>query len=82
MKLIFASANKNKLAEIAALLPKNIELNSLDNIGLHHEIPEPGDTIKENSFLKANYVVNFLKENYKPVSAVFADDSGLEVERI
>ena len=79
MKLVFASANKNKIAEIRSILPPHIELLSLADIGITEEIPEPGATIKENSLLKSQYVVNFLKQNNKNV-AVFADDSGLEVD--
>jgi XTP/dITP diphosphohydrolase len=79
MKIIFDSANKNKLAEIKALLPDHIELLGLADVGIHEEIPEPGITIKENSFLKANFVVDFLKKNRMPILPVFADDSGLEV---
>ncbi|HOZ87227.1 MAG TPA: RdgB/HAM1 family non-canonical purine NTP pyrophosphatase [Bacteroidia bacterium] len=82
MKIIFASANKNKINEIRAMLPGNFELLGLADIGITEEIPEPGTTIRENSFLKAEYVVNFLKQkNFGPV-AVFADDSGLEVEAL
>jgi XTP/dITP diphosphohydrolase len=79
MKLIFASANKNKIKEIKALLPSHFELLGLEDIGITEDIPEPGLTIKENSFLKAQYVLDFL--NQKDV-AVFADDSGLEVNAL
>lgn len=81
MLLVFASANKNKITEINALIPKTHSIIGLREIGIVDEIPEPGITIKENSFLKANYVIEFLKrrdDNY----AVFADDSGLEVEAL
>src|SRR5690606_29105411 len=43
------------------------------------DIPEPGATIKENSLLKAQFVVQYLKSLNRTM-AVFADDSGLEVE--
>lgn len=76
MKIIFASANKNKIKEIKALLPANFEVLGLEDIDITEDIPEPGTSIKENSFLKAQYVLDFLKQ--KDV-AVFADDSGLEV---
>lgn len=78
MKLLFASANSNKIKEISALMPSTIELLGLKDIGLTHEIPEPGLTIKENSFLKANYVKHYLAANNLNFP-VFADDSGLEV---
>ncbi len=80
MKIIFASANKNKIKEITALLEGKYSILGLTDIGILSEIPEPGTTIKENSFLKANYVIDFLKgEKNVPV---FADDSGLEVEAL
>jgi XTP/dITP diphosphohydrolase len=78
MTLVFASSNKNKIKEIKAILPQSIHLLGLEDVGIHTEIPETGLTIKENSLIKANYVLNFLKETGKEM-AVFADDSGLEV---
>ena len=78
MTVLFASSNKNKIKEIKALLPQSVQLLGLEEVGIHTEIPETGLTIKENSFIKANYVLNFLKESGKEM-AVFADDSGLEV---
>lgn len=78
MKIIFASSNKNKIKEIKALLPPHFELLGLEEIGITEEIPEPGTTIKENSFLKAQYVLDLLKKKNENI-AVFADDSGLEV---
>jgi len=82
MKIIFASANKNKIAEISALLPKNFEIFGLPDIGIDVEIPEPGTTITENSYLKARFVIDFLIENGKATVPVFADDSGLEVDAL
>lgn len=78
MTLVFASANKNKIREINALIPQTISLIGLEDIGITEEIPEPGATIKENSLLKATYVSGFLKDK-NDAMAVFADDSGLEV---
>lgn len=61
------------------MLPAEFTLGGLEDIGITNEIPEPGSTIKENSYLKAKYVVGFLKDK---AIAVFADDSGLEVEAL
>lgn len=80
MNLVFASSNKNKIKEIKAILPAQFNVLGLEDIGITQEIPEPGTTIKENSFLKAKYVIDFLKE--KNNVAVFADDSGLEVNAL
>ena len=75
MELILASHNKHKVEEIAAVLPPGFSVKTLNEIGITEEIPEPGSTIKENSYLKAKYVFDFLEGK----AAVFADDSGLEV---
>jgi len=81
MQLLFASSNKNKIKEITALLPSGYTLLGLPDAGIFEEIPEPGATLKENSFLKAQYVIQKLKAQGKNI-AVFADDSGLEVEAL
>ena len=73
MKLVFASNNKNKIQEIQALVPKHIQIVSLEDIGCTEDIPETADTIEGNAILKANYVTE--KYGYD----CFADDTGLEV---
>ena len=55
------------------MLPKNIEIVSLESIGCHEDIPETANTIEGNAIQKANYVL----ENYG--HDCFADDTGLEV---
>lgn len=81
MNLVLASANRNKIREIGAILPANFHLIGLQDIGIHYEIPEPGLTIKENSFLKAAHVAEVLKKQGR-TEFVFADDSGMEVEAL
>ena len=76
MQLVFASNNKNKIAEIQQLLPPSIIILSLEEIGCFEEIPETADTIEGNAILKANYVTE--KYGYD----CFADDTGLEVEAL
>lgn len=73
MRLVFATHNKNKLKEVQALMPKTIEILSLDDIGCFEDIPETAETIDENAILKADYVKT--KFNLD----CFADDTGLEV---
>lgn len=76
MKLVFASNNKNKIKEIQLLLPKNIQLLSLEDIGCTVDIPETADTIEGNAILKADYITkNFGYD-------CFADDTGLEIESL
>lgn len=76
MKLVFATNNKNKLKEVQQMLPESIELITLEDIGCLEDIPETGNTIEENSLLKAKYIKE--KYNYD----VFADDTGLEVKSL
>lgn len=76
MKIVFATNNKNKIKEVQALLPKEIQLLSLEEIGCTEDIPETAPTIEGNAIQKAHYV----KENYG--YDCFADDTGLEVEAL
>ena len=71
--LVFASNNPNKIKEIQLLLPKEITILSLEEIGCFEDIPETAPTIEGNAILKANYVTE--KYGY----SCFADDTGLEV---
>ena len=74
MKLVFASNNKNKIKEIQLLMPKHIEILSLEEIGCTVDIPETAATIEGNAILKANYVTKKYGFN------CFSDDSGLEID--
>lgn len=76
MKLVFASNNKNKIAEIQSMLPESIIILSLEDINCFEDIPETADTIEGNAILKADYVTQ--KYGYD----CFADDTGLEVNAL
>jgi XTP/dITP diphosphohydrolase len=76
MELIFASHNENKVNEIRAVLPKDIHLLSLNDIGFYQEIEENGKTLEENSRIKAETIYKIYGKN------VFADDTGLFVESL
>jgi XTP/dITP diphosphohydrolase len=56
MQLVFASNNKNKIKEIQLLVPSDIQILSLEDIGCLEDIPETADTIEGNAILKANYM--------------------------
>lgn len=75
-QLVFATTNKNKIIEIQQLLPLNIQLLSLSDIGLTEEIQETQPTIEGNASQKAFYVYNNYHVN------CFADDTGLEIEAL
>ena len=76
MKIVFATNNPNKLKEIQTLIPKEIEIISLKEIGCTEDIPETGDTLEANAFQKAHYI----KKNYN--YDCFADDTGLEIDEL
>ncbi|ESU18494.1 rdgB/HAM1 family non-canonical purine NTP pyrophosphatase [Flavobacterium cauense R2A-7] len=76
MQLVFASNNKNKIKEIQQLVPADIQILSLEDIGCDVDIPETADTIEGNAILKANYVTEHYGYN------CFADDSGLEIDAL
>ena len=76
MKLVLASNNKNKIAEIQQQVGSQFEIISLEDIGCFVDIPETAETIEGNAILKANYVT----ENFG--LPCFADDTGLEIESL
>jgi XTP/dITP diphosphohydrolase len=76
MKLVFASNNKNKIAEIQQQVGSQFQIVSLEDIGCFVDIPETAETIEGNAILKANYVT----ENYG--LPCFADDTGLEIQSL
>ncbi|NKI27283.1 non-canonical purine NTP diphosphatase [Arenibacter sp. 6A1] len=76
MQLVFATHNNNKLKEVQLLLPDDIELLSLTDIGCTEEIPETAEDLEGNAILKAKFVT----DNYG--YPCFADDTGLLVDAL
>ncbi len=75
MKIVLASHNKKKIKELREILAgaiADVEILSLDDVGLTDEIEENGTTFAENAFIKACAAA---KSGYIGVG----DDSGLEV---
>ena len=82
MKLVFATNNAHKLQEVREILPENVEVISLHEIGFDKEIDETGLTLEENSRIKAEEVYQFVMHNSQcaMIDGVFADDTGLEIQ--
>lgn len=76
MKLVFATNNLNKLAEVQKMLPNSITLLSLKDINCFDDIEETATTLEGNAKIKANYITNKFGYN------CFADDTGLEIESL
>lgn len=80
-RLIFASANNDKLAEVKALISEatgnQFEIQGYQQVLPDFtEIEESGSTIEENALIKAQAIFD---ETGIPV---FADDTGLEVDAL
>ena len=74
MKLLFATANKNKLREAAEILGDMVQVISPSELNINADVEETGETLQDNSILKARTLYD-LSGLY-----CFADDTGLEVE--
>ena len=73
-ELVLASNNKHKALEIKKIL-KKAKVITLDELGFKGEIIENGETLKENSAIKARRIRKIVKDKI-----IIADDTGLEVE--
>ena len=74
--LIFATNNEHKVAEIQSLLPKDINVLTLQQAGINIDIPEPYDTLQENANTKAITIFEITKQN------CFSEDTGLEIDAL
>lgn len=71
--LIFATNNKNKVAEIRSVLDDGFEVISLKEAGIDIDIPEPHATLEENALEKSKTIYGLTGKD------CFSEDTGLEV---
>lgn len=77
MKLLIATTNPGKLAEIRRFLADiPVELVSLKDVGITDSVEETGKTFEENAILKAKY---YSKKSGLPT---IADDGGFEIDAL
>lgn len=77
MRVVLASHNKHKLEEISKITEQfNMELVLQSELGVDIDVEETGTTFEENSFLKANAV---MQATHLPA---LADDSGIAVDAL
>lgn len=83
-RFVFASNNAHKLAEVREIMPVDVEVLSLRDVGFLSEIEENGLTLAENSRIKAQVVYDWLQtRSQRPnIDGVFADDTGLEIDAL
>ncbi len=75
-KLILATNNVHKVAEIKAILGARYDMVTLKEAGIHIDIEETGSTFAENAVIKASAITRIAG------GAALADDSGLVVEAL
>ena len=81
MKILLATRNKNKAREVARILSEyrdklgEIDLVTLDDVGICDDVEENGATFEENAMLKA-------KAGAATGLVTLADDSGIEVDAL
>jgi XTP/dITP diphosphohydrolase len=71
--LIFATNNRNKVAEIQSLVGANFTIIPLKEAGIEIDIPEPHDQLEANAQEKALTIFNMTNQN------CFSEDTGLEI---
>ena len=77
MKVVLASKNRHKLEEISQITKKfDMELVLQSELGVDIDVEETGTTFEENSFLKAQAV---MQATGLPA---LADDSGIAVDAL
>ena len=74
--LIFATNNRNKVAEIQSLVGPNFTIIPLKEAGIDIDIPEPHDQLEANANEKAVTIFNLTHQN------CFSEDTGLEIEAL
>jgi len=72
--LIFATNNRNKVAEIQSLVGPNFTIIPLKEAGIDIDIPEPHDQLEANALEKAMTIFNMTNQ------ACFSEDTGLEIK--
>ena len=85
MKVIFATTNNRKLEDLNNIILENkldLEVLSLTDIGWDRgDIDETGDTIQENSLIKANAIYDYCRE-HGITYPIITDDAGLFVDSL
>ena len=71
--LIFATNNRNKVAEIQSLVGNDFEIIPLKEAGIDIDIPEPHDQLEANATEKARTIFSMTLQN------CFSEDTGLEI---
>ena len=83
--MIFATHNQGKLEQVRQILRLNdieIDVISAKDVNFNEEVIEDGKTFEENSEIKARALLEHCINNNIHNAIVFADDSGLCVDKL
>lgn len=75
-QLIFATNNLNKIKEVRSVLGNKFNILTLEEAGIHIDIPEPYDTLEANALEKSSVIYRLTNKD------CFSEDTGLEVEAL
>lgn len=75
-RLLLASSNRGKLAELRRMVPAHVEVLGLGDVAAYRALPETGATFEENARIKAEQAAA------ETGIISLADDSGLEVDAL
>lgn len=84
MKVIFGTTNQGKIDQVKGFMEyKKIDMEfiSLKDIGFNEDIIENGETIEENSLIKAKAIKEFCNKN-NINEIIVTDDAGLFVDAL
>jgi XTP/dITP diphosphohydrolase len=74
--LVFATHNQHKVKEVSTMLSNLVNVVDLEHLMFFEDIPETGNTLKDNALQKATFV------NKKTGLNCLADDTGLVVDAL
>ncbi len=75
-QIVIATNNQHKVDEIIPLLPADVKLITLSQLGVTQDIPETGTTLEENALQKARFIHQQFHVD------CLADDTGLEIDAL
>lgn len=76
MDIVFATHNQHKSREIKKMVLQPLIIKDLLELNFNQEIPETGQTLRDNALEKSTYV------HHQVNQPVFADDTGFEVDAL
>ncbi len=78
-KIVLATANVNKAAEIKKILENDFEIVTMAQLGIEIDIVEDGQTFEDNALIKVRTLRGLIKD---PEALIMGDDSGLTVDAL